>query len=53
MTATPGKANEVRPAVATPSAPGWVLGLYLGGLALVYVGERVLSGLEKEAVNKK
>lgn len=41
------KANDVRPAVATPSAPGWVLGLYLGGLALVYVGERVLSGLEK------
>jgi hypothetical protein len=31
------------------SAPGWVLGAYLGGLVLVYVGERVLSGLEKGA----
>ncbi|HTQ05445.1 MAG TPA: Gldg family protein [Polyangiaceae bacterium] len=50
MSAATGKANnDVRPAVATPSAPGWVLGLYLGGLALVYVGERVLSGLEKGA----
>jgi hypothetical protein len=34
--------------VATPiSAPGWLLPLYLGGLALVFVGERVLAGLEK------
>lgn len=47
--ATHSKANPVRPAVATPSAPGWVLGMYLGGLALVYAGERVLSGLEKGA----
>jgi len=31
------------------SAPGWIFGVYLGGLALVYVGERVLSGLEKGA----
>ncbi|HWP05146.1 MAG TPA: Gldg family protein [Polyangiaceae bacterium] len=31
------------------SAPGWVLGGYLGGLVLVYFGERVLSGLEKGA----
>ena len=37
------------PARAGESAPGWLLGLYLGGLALVYVGERVLSGLEKGA----
>jgi hypothetical protein len=43
------KPAGVRPAVATPSAPGWVLALYLGGLVLVYVGERVLSGLEKGA----
>jgi hypothetical protein len=47
--ATNTKPNDVRPAVATPSAPGWVLGMYLGGLALVYGGERVLSGLEKGA----
>jgi hypothetical protein len=38
---------EIRPAVSTPSAPGWVLGMYLGGLVLVYTGEHVLSGLEK------
>jgi hypothetical protein len=47
-----GKATTpatVRPAVATPSAPGWVLALYLGGLGVVYLGERVLSGLEKGA----
>jgi hypothetical protein len=30
-------------------APGWLLPLYVGGLALVLVGERVLSGLEKGA----
>jgi len=37
-------------AVATGSgAPGWLLPLYLGGLALVLMGERVLSGLEKGA----
>jgi len=34
---------------AAGSAPGWVMGLYLGGLVLVYVGEHVLSGLEKGA----
>lgn len=37
-------------AVAAGSgAPGWLLPLYLGGLAFVLVGERVLSGLEKGA----
>lgn len=37
-------------AVAVGSgAPGWLLPVYLGGLALVLVGERVLSGLEKGA----
>jgi hypothetical protein len=30
-------------------APGWLLPLYVGGLALVLIGERVLSGLEKGA----
>jgi len=35
------------PAAAPVSAPGWVLALYLGGFTLVYIGERVLSGLEK------
>ena len=47
MSITAKNTAGVRPAVATPSAPGWVLGLYLGGLALVYTGEHVLSGLEK------
>ena len=47
MTTTAKTPAGVRPAVATPSAPGWVLGMYLGGLALVYTGEHVLSGLEK------
>ncbi len=47
MSTTTKTAAGVRPAVATPSAPGWVLGMYLGGLALVYTGEHVLSGLEK------
>ncbi len=50
---TPGTPEASKPAVATSAqsrpAPGWVLGLYLGGLALVYGGERVLSGLEKGA----
>jgi hypothetical protein len=35
-------------AVASGSgAPGWLLPLYLGGMALVLMGERVLAGLEK------
>jgi hypothetical protein len=29
------------------SAPGWILGVYLGGLALVYLGQRVLAGSER------
>jgi hypothetical protein len=33
--------------VAAGGAPGWVFPLYLGGLVLILVGERVLSGLEK------
>jgi hypothetical protein len=31
------------------AAPGWVFPLYAGGMGLVFVGERVLSGLEKGA----
>jgi hypothetical protein len=33
----------------TASAPAWVFGLYLGGLAVVFLGERVLSGMPKGA----
>ncbi|HYQ01762.1 MAG TPA: Gldg family protein [Polyangiaceae bacterium] len=29
------------------AAPGWVFPLYAGGMTLVFLGERVLSGLEK------
>jgi hypothetical protein len=43
------KAQAAPPSARVTSAPGWVLALYLGGLVLVYVGERVLSGLEKGA----
>jgi hypothetical protein len=32
---------------AGTGAPGWLFPLYLGGLAFVLLGERVLSGLEK------
>jgi hypothetical protein len=43
-------AAKSAPKATTPtSAPSWLLALYLGGLVLVYVGERVLSGLEKGA----
>jgi hypothetical protein len=34
---------------AGSGAPGWLFPLYLGGLAFVLLGERVLSGLEKGA----
>jgi hypothetical protein len=34
---------------AGTGAPGWLLSMYLGGLALVLLGERVLSGLDKGA----
>ena len=34
---------------AGTGAPGWLFPLYVGGLALVFMGERVLSGLEKGA----
>jgi gliding motility-associatede transport system auxiliary component len=31
------------------AAPAWVFPLYVGGMALVFLGERVLSGLERGA----
>jgi hypothetical protein len=31
------------------AAPGWIFPLYAGGMGLVFLGERVLSGLEKGA----
>lgn len=37
------------PAAAPVSAPGWLMPLYLGGMVLVFIGERVLAGLEKGA----
>ena len=47
---TPTTTKPALSAVAAGTgAPGWLLPLYLGGLALVLVGERVLSGLEKGA----
>jgi hypothetical protein len=44
----PPAASPASP-VAGVSTPGWVLGLYIAGLVLIYIGERVLSGLEKGA----
>jgi hypothetical protein len=41
--------KKAAPAAKPVSAPGWLLALYIGGLTLVYTGERVLSGLEKGA----
>jgi hypothetical protein len=35
------------PAAVPTSAPSWLLWLYLGGLVLVYIGERVLSGVDR------
>jgi ABC-type uncharacterized transport system len=40
---------EPRALAGGSGAPGWLLPLYVAGLALVLVGERVLSGLEKGA----
>jgi hypothetical protein len=33
----------------TGAAPGWIFPLYAAGMVLVFIGERVLSGLEKGA----
>jgi hypothetical protein len=41
------KEASVKPAEGSRGAPGWVFPLYAGGLVLVFLGERVLSGLEK------
>jgi hypothetical protein len=46
-TATRPAASGLSAVAAGTGAPGWLLPLYLGGLALVCLGERVLSGLEK------
>ena len=35
--------------VSVGAAPGWIFPLYGSGMALVFLGERVLSGLEKGA----
>jgi len=42
----PAPAKGLSP-VASGGAPGWLFALYMGGLVLVYMGERVLSGLDK------
>jgi len=41
--------TPVTAAVTGQPAPGWVFPLYVGGMVLVFIGERVLSGLEKGA----
>jgi hypothetical protein len=47
--ATEPKRSQLSAVSAGTGAPGWLLPLYLVGLALILVGERVLSGLEKGA----
>ncbi len=49
QSATPAaaKPSSLSAVSAGTGAPGWLLPLYVGGLALVLMGERVLSGLEK------
>ena len=41
------KEASAKPTDGGRAAPGWVFPLYAGGMALVFLGERVLSGLEK------
>jgi len=43
------KENLERPADTGGGAPGWIFPLYVAGMGLVFLGERVLSGLEKGA----
>ena len=43
------KEASVKPLDSGHAAPGWVFPLYAGGMGLVFLGERVLSGLEKGA----
>jgi hypothetical protein len=47
--ASPAGRGGLSAVAAGSGAPGWLLPLYLGGLALVLIGERVLAGLEKGA----
>jgi ABC-type uncharacterized transport system len=47
--AVKGAGSGLSAVAAGSGAPGWLLPLYIGGLALVLMGERVLSGLEKGA----
>ena len=41
------KRSNLSAVSAGTGAPGWLLPLYLGGLALILLGERALAGLEK------
>jgi len=41
------KRSNLSAVSAGTGAPGWILPLYLGGLALILLGERALAGLEK------
>ena len=41
------KEASAKPTDVGRAAPGWVFPLYAGGMVLVFLGERVLSGLEK------
>ena len=43
------KEASEKSADAGRAAPGWVFPLYAAGMGLVFLGERVLSGLEKGA----
>jgi ABC-type uncharacterized transport system len=47
----PALPSSAVPTTAEPGrgAPGWVFPLYASGMGLVFLGERVLSGLEKGA----
>lgn len=56
QSSTPATPNATKPVAsglsavsAGTGAPGWLFPVYLGGLAFVLLGERVLSGLEKGA----
>jgi len=45
----PRKAVPAQASSFTGAAPSWIFPLYAAGMALVFIGERVLSGLEKGA----
>ncbi len=48
-TGAPAGRSSLSAVAAGTGAPGWLFPVYLAGLALVFTGERVLSGLEKGA----